>query len=447
MQTLLSQQNSALVVGMVHFVRSDLFGTELCVEAASLLNVVTDDNARVCQLLLSTAGAADVLLKAFDVKKQPLSLYLKTLIGSVLLNMAAAAGSTSKNSSAILSNEFQNTLSTQLMPHFMNVLAASSTSSSTTSDTIQSTTLDLLRAQQLTLEILSTLFLEAGDIEEELAESNKNKQAAAKQAALAQLCRITVPMPTLMSTLLTLCGFNDGKSTANNNAVPNTDAEDDSHSIHVLTTESVPSRALACLSSVLIWKRSAALLSEHDLSGLWRALIGCIASGSTQANLEDGEPLAKCLSALLETQRASSSSSQLLATITPQDLQLVLQLASMASSEVVRSCACGMLAVLGQRAPQPAVLVEIGKCLLARTDDSSVTVLHDALDAIFDVFAEPPVNDIVRQLQMMPKLKAALQRLRAERRSTDDEELNELVEESKENLERFIEYKAEQAVV
>jgi len=132
--------------------------------------------------------------------------------------------------------------------------------------------------------------------------------------------------------------------------------------------------------------------------------------------------------------------------LTTQHLQMFATLATTTTTtdEVIRICGCALLGLVGSKSQSnKELLFLIGTGLVHALSDVSFGVVHQSLDSIFDLFAEPPVNDVVLKLDLMHHLKKSLQRLQ-QYKSNGDSEVDDLVDESKENLVRFIKYKADQ---
>jgi hypothetical protein len=94
---------------------------------------------------------------------------------------------------------------------------------------------------------------------------------------------------------------------------------------------------------------------------------------------------------------------------TPQQFQGLFFVARNSPSEEVRANCVGMLGIMGQQPQFHPVLQELGSILLQCLGDPSFLVVAEALNSIFDVFAEPPVNEVVKQLDMMNKLNTCYQ--------------------------------------
>eukprot|EP00038_Savillea_parva_P008315 m.176157 g.176157 ORF g.176157 m.176157 type:complete len:615 (+) comp14119_c0_seq1:252-2096(+) len=113
----------------------------------------------------------------------------------------------------------------------------------------------------------------------------------------------------------------------------------------------------------------------------------------------------------------------------------------------------GILGILGQHTASGPVIGSVAMSLLhdVRSGvmllgvEQSPWLLAEALNSIFDVFAEPEANEVVRDVQMMEALQDTLPALQDAMRSGNFEaETEEKVGEVLENLSNFIAYKAEQ---
>ena len=79
--------------------------------------------------------------------------------------------------------------------------------------------------------------------------------------------------------------------------------------------------------------------------------------------------------------------------------------------------------------------------------NASPWVLAEALNAVFDLFAEPESNEVVVALGLMPKLEALVPKIKAAlktRRAEMGPDTVGRLKEAKLNLTRFIEYKRPQ---
>ena len=77
-------------------------------------------------------------------------------------------------------------------------------------------------------------------------------------------------------------------------------------------------------------------------------------------------------------------------------------------------------------------------------NDSSITVVSEAVNCVFDYFAEPENNQIYVELKFHEHLNELLNSFSSLDPTKYDTEDFERLEESMENLQRFLEYKANQ---
>lgn len=130
--------------------------------------------------------------------------------------------------------------------------------------------------------------------------------------------------------------------------------------------------------------------------------------------------------------------------ISAEQAQLIMSTATQSRAVDARMNAIGMMGCVGQRSKDATENAVIGRCLLATLNDSSLEVVAQALDAVFDVYGDEDFDDNFRSLQFLPALErtaaAVKSKLRAERKEMD-RALVAHVKETQLNLARFIKYK------
>lgn len=130
--------------------------------------------------------------------------------------------------------------------------------------------------------------------------------------------------------------------------------------------------------------------------------------------------------------------------ISAEQAQLIMNTATQARAVDARMNAIGMMGCVGQRSKDTTENAVIGRCLLATLNDSSLEVVAQALDAVFDVYGDEDFDDNFRSLQLLAALErtaaAVKSKLRAERKEMD-RALVAHVKETQLNLARFIKYK------
>lgn len=131
---------------------------------------------------------------------------------------------------------------------------------------------------------------------------------------------------------------------------------------------------------------------------------------------------------------------------TAVQLETLAKLAMKSADESTRVNLVGLIAGIGQLPSQTAALPGVGTVLVhAITADKSPWVLSEGLNGIFDCFAEPETNAVVRKLEMMKHLQVLAPKIAAALKSGAlDVHVAGRLEEANLNLGPFIEYKEPQ---
>ncbi|KAL3673211.1 hypothetical protein V7S43_000934 [Phytophthora oleae] len=147
--------------------------------------------------------------------------------------------------------------------------------------------------------------------------------------------------------------------------------------------------------------------------------------------------------AMLSALRRSTSESRQLA-VAAEDAQLILSCAAQGRSAESRLNAIGMIGCVGKRCSTPAEKEAVGRSLVSRLDDSSLEVVAETLNAVFDVYDDEEFDDTFRVLNFLSALErtssALKSKLKAEQKQLD-RALVAHVKETRLNLLRFIKYK------
>ncbi|KAF4133451.1 hypothetical protein GN958_ATG17380 [Phytophthora infestans] len=147
--------------------------------------------------------------------------------------------------------------------------------------------------------------------------------------------------------------------------------------------------------------------------------------------------------AMLSALRRSTSENRQLA-VAAEDAQLILNCAAQGRSAESRLNAIGMIGCVGKRCSSPAEKEAVGRALVSRLDDSSLEVVAETLNAVFDVYDDEEFDDIFRALNFLSALErtssALKSKLKAEQKQLD-RALVAHVKETRLNLLRFIKYK------
>lgn len=99
----------------------------------------------------------------------------------------------------------------------------------------------------------------------------------------------------------------------------------------------------------------------------------------------------------------------------PQQLELLSQITKMGATGEIKMSGAAIFGIIGQHPLAASVIgvnsltflthnKDIGALLTGCLGDTSYEVVAEALNSIFDVFAEPNYNQVVVQLGMMQKL-------------------------------------------
>ncbi|TMW68725.1 hypothetical protein Poli38472_006193 [Pythium oligandrum] len=148
-------------------------------------------------------------------------------------------------------------------------------------------------------------------------------------------------------------------------------------------------------------------------------------------------------SAMWSVLRRSSAAKQQLP-IAGEDANLIMHSALQSPSVEARLNTVGLIGCVGQQSRDPAENAVVGRCLLASLSDSSLEVVTEALNALFDVYADEDFDATFKELGLLPALEstsaAIKSKLRAEQKQMDRDLLAH-IKETQLNLTRFIKYK------
>ncbi|RLN54798.1 hypothetical protein BBP00_00008775 [Phytophthora kernoviae] len=141
--------------------------------------------------------------------------------------------------------------------------------------------------------------------------------------------------------------------------------------------------------------------------------------------------------------RRSSAENRELA-ISADEALLILNCAAQGRSTEARVNAVGMIGCVGKRCTSSAEKEAVARSLSARLNDSSLEVVAETLNAIFDVYGDEEFDDTFRALNLLTALEstsvAVKNKLKAEQKQLD-RALVAHVKETRLNLVRFIKYK------
>ncbi|EGG20012.1 armadillo repeat-containing protein [Cavenderia fasciculata] len=212
----------------------------------------------------------------------------------------------------------------------------------------------------------------------------------------------------------------------------------------VVALKNCHKRSLTCLSNLLISYKPA-MVQPHQET-IWNLLIK-IASHS----IKNGQ-LSQAKVDLDQFETATASLWSLLRInnqIGFNNIEEIknLFLLTLSAPVSIKTNLIGMVGILGQRPICQPMLSDIGQLLIQCLKDSNAQVVGETLNSIFDIYAEPPVNAIFKQLGMLQVLEQFVPILRNKiktEKKTLDRHLLDRLDESRINLTRFISYKKAQ---
>lgn len=200
----------------------------------------------------------------------------------------------------------------------------------------------------------------------------------------------------------------------------------------------VQERAVACLGNMLL--EPGAKSNIADPRKVWDALVTICAQ--SEKNIPVLESATNGMWTLLRLFNTSGSS---LLVPSTENIAGIIRLAQSGDEFAnLRSTAIGMLGVIAQNPQLKSSLMDIGRLFLESLISANPTVIAEALNSIFDVFAEKTHNDIVGALNMITILRNFLphlkNKLKNEKRQMGRDVWDRL-DESRVNLVRFLKYK------
>eukprot|EP01100_Stratorugosa_tubuloviscum_P004228 TRINITY_DN204_c5_g1_i1.p1 TRINITY_DN204_c5_g1~~TRINITY_DN204_c5_g1_i1.p1 ORF type:complete len:625 (-),score=267.97 TRINITY_DN204_c5_g1_i1:3-1877(-) len=198
------------------------------------------------------------------------------------------------------------------------------------------------------------------------------------------------------------------------------------------------SRALSCMNNLLIALPSQSI----PLVSIYFNSFSQLCGQAIQKGLND---ILQSATALMWTLLRNAKSSL---TLNEDHIKAILHLtATSIYCEDIRSGAAAMLGIIGKMECAINYLPSIASILLQLLNENSALIIAEALNSIFDLFAENEYNELVKSSNMLNILKAFLptlkQKVKTEKRSLEKQIWNRL-DEARINLSRFLQYKNKQ---
>ncbi|EGC36763.1 hypothetical protein DICPUDRAFT_77593 [Dictyostelium purpureum] len=206
---------------------------------------------------------------------------------------------------------------------------------------------------------------------------------------------------------------------------------------NVVSLKVVQKRALTCLSNLLIIYIPK---EETTQKSLWELLTKIFQQSFTTNDAESIEMITNSIWSILRTNSNIGFTSE-------NEIKNLVNLASGATNSI-KTNLIGIIGIVGQKPYSQSILKEIGTFLLqCLSKDSPADIISESLNSIFDIFAEPPVNQIAKEIQMIQQLEAFVpiirNKIKLDKKKLDRALLDRL-DESRINLSRFIAYKKSQ---
>eukprot|EP01117_Protostelium_nocturnum_P015046 TRINITY_DN5793_c0_g1_i1.p1 TRINITY_DN5793_c0_g1~~TRINITY_DN5793_c0_g1_i1.p1 ORF type:complete len:659 (+),score=250.18 TRINITY_DN5793_c0_g1_i1:107-2083(+) len=463
---------------------------EFAIETAQFLNIVTENNPICCKQLIDNPEMNGVLQKM--IGDSQCNVYLRMLSAAILLNASISTNTLNQSlptlfpiiSSCMDFNpqSFSAALLTKAM-------ALQVTDIEKFDDQLDETFKESeypFKSQQLGLELLTNLF--AGDEQEEqemdmgneeyipVPDSSKNLQSQVpdhiKQLLNSQSLKKVVDQCEVTSQ-----DFRNGFAqfyeflsvkqreyeahckgkltmklqTREENLVNGASFVEYADRVMSLIKKS-QTRALSLLTNLILMSS----VQDLDANALWNFLCQQCSNLYTElSNVPDttkkseqyGLYLDGVTYNMLLLLRKMSSQNKNFA-IDQTHIKGILDLAKNSQFEETRVNALGMIGTLGVLPACTSQLEIFGNVVLERClEDASESVVAEALNTVFDVFAEPESNAAFTSTDMLQKLKKTStilnQKLKNPPKNADEEALEKL-EEAEFNLKNFLKYKADQ---
>ncbi|XP_046356548.2 HEAT repeat-containing protein 3-like [Haliotis rufescens] len=209
----------------------------------------------------------------------------------------------------------------------------------------------------------------------------------------------------------------------------------------------VQTHALLCVNNILNTMSADAMGGLLPLHKMWDGLVQLSNSTQAKSHLDLLEAVTSAMRAVM--QKLAQLQSPKFSEITIADLQFLFALSHQDGNANVRVNAVRCVATIGGllaklSSPHP-LLKDIGHFLLEVIGrDPELWVVAEALDSVFDVFAEDHIDPIVREIALVEKLRnfrpMLTSRINSERGRLGEHQA--LISMVRTNLKRFIDYKA-----
>lgn len=432
---------------LVSCLESDVYPTTVAIPAAQCLHTVTEDNASAAQLLCGSSDLMKVLEKSLMADGTTSDmLMLKVLTAGVLYNIRYAIPVCSFNE---LLQAVVKVLAQVLDVNCFDIISKL-LPEPTKVEEVQM----LLNAQQLALEILSNMccpddtkddeWEDCGsvdsmdeEVEEEVAFDINMSPESLSAEMINAIVTVGVPEKVLH------------KSHFGEASVYEALRANEEGTKLLETVNTVQARALICLNNIVSALDTGLLGGQEVLAQLWTSLFSLTFESKVALFVIRGEDFLEAASGVLRSVMEKLSSIPEPQCITAEHVTTLCRVTADTTCEAIKVKLISILGYIGKMAAKKDNTQEILKCLGTvfldiANGQFSLWVICEALDAIFDTFADGPlVNAVADSIGLLVNLQQLVQVLRS-RMKNEKRTLGEhypVVDAARVNLTRFIKYK------
>lgn len=433
---------------LVSSLETDIYPITVSIPAAQCLHTVTENNQAAAQLLCGSSDLMKILEKSLMADGSTSDmLMLKVLTAGVLYNIRYAIPVCSFNE---LVQAVVKVLAQVLGVNCFDVISKL-LPEPTKNEDVQM----LLNTQQLALEILSNMCCpddlkdddewedcSSGDsvddeVEEEaLLDVNMSQESLSAEMINAIVTQ-RVPERVLSKSLFGDAGIYEALR----------DNEGGEKLLQSLNT--VQARALICLNNIVSALDTDLLGGEKELASLWTSLFNLTFEAKAAVFVTNEEDFLEAATGVLRSVMDKLASLQEPQCITFEHVTTLCRVTADTTCDAIKVKLISILGYIGKMAAKRDNTLEILKCLGTIFRDIvigqySLWVICEALDAIFDTFADGPlvntaavtVGLFANLQQLVPVLRS---RIKTERRTLGEH--YPVIDAARINLTRFIKYK------
>lgn len=437
---------------LVASLKTEIYPTSVAIPAAQCLHTVTEDNSSAAQCLCCSSDLMKTLEKSLmaDGSSSDM-LLLKVLTAGVLYNIRYSIPPVSFHE---LLQAVVKVLAQVLDVNCFDVINKLLPGPTKIEDVQM-----LLNAQQLALEILSNMCCpedsnddEWEDVDDCISLDSADEEEVPQKAAQYDVDMNSESLSTEMinaivtqgvpKRVLSKCSF--GEATMYEALSAHADGE---KLLHILST--VQARALICLNNIVSALDTDLLGGDEALGQLWNSLFSLTFTTDTKVFVSREEDFLEAATGVLRSIMDKMSSVKEPQCITTEHVTTMCRITADTSCEAAKVKLLSILGIIGKMAGKKDNTLEVLKSLgVVFRDiivgDHSLWLISEALDAVFDTFADGPlVNTAADSVGLMPNLVELVpvlkSRIKTERRTLGDH--FPVIDAARVNLTRFIKYK------